>query len=502
MLTKDDFLQKIESLLPNYPRIAALHRVQDPQCLQMLEAMATMLSMISQNIEVAYTEPFEKVRDSTVLADAAMRGIIRKGTPTRAKVRVENDSEQNLTIDASRTLLDSAGNIWEVASPATIEAKNFGYVEVIQRVKQTITHTVEDSCPFYAIQLPEPEDGAFLATVSVSDSEGPFEYRERYVNTENGERVFNIEADDKQNLYVRFGFGNVVGFQPENGTNINLEVTFTLGEIDLQEGSPFSLEYVNSPLESQVKLTLEQILQKGQNPISMTDLRELAKYPSIYSHNAVFLGEFDFLIRRNFPTLKFLSVWNEAEEELARGANVDNINCLFVACLSQTGDEAVAEGSTDPDSHKVKELAEEIDHDEITETQKSIERVILAADDSYSVRFYKPLRIKIQIEINATISTSYIASDVKEQIVQALLDEYGETSSASKRGQMQVLYRRIYELLREKVPALADGKTDWTVSINDPSQGITRPELWRFVDQNSLTVTVATSNIITPTWGL
>jgi hypothetical protein len=45
----------------------------------------------------------------------------------------------------------------------------------------------------------------------------------------------------------------------------------------------------------------------------------------------LYLGEFDFLVRRNYTTLKFLSVWNETMEEDARGANVANINTLFVA---------------------------------------------------------------------------------------------------------------------------------------------------------------------------
>lgn len=502
MLTKQDFLDKIESLLPKYPKIATLHKVQDPQCLQMLEAMATMLSIASQNMEVAYTEPFEKVRDSTVLADAAMRGIIRKGTPSRARIKLVNDSDQAFTVEAARTLLDSIGNTWEVMVPVQIASKTTGYFEVIQRTKETITHTVEDSHPFYPIEIPSADDGSYLATVSVKDDHGYYEYRERYVNTAVDERVFNIEADDRQNLYVRFGFDNVVGFQPENGTVITIELTRTMGDIDLQSNSPFSFEYVRSPIESQITLSLSEITEKGQNPIAMNDLRELAKYPSVYDHNAVFLGQFDFLIRRNFPTLRFLSVWNEVEEEIVRGASVDNINRLFIACLSQTGDEEVVEGTAEYDSGLVTEEAEEILEDELTETQKAIKQAVLNADDSYRVRFYKPIRVKIEIEINVTISTSYLASDIKDQIVQLLIKQYGEESSASKRGQMQVLYRKVYELLKENISALADGKTDWTVKIKDPSEGIKRPELWRFVDNDSLKVTVATSNIITPTWGL
>ncbi len=41
-----------------------------------------------------------------------------------------------------------------------------------------------------------------------------FSYRDRYVNTFPDDRVFHIEADDRQRVYVRFGFDGVVGVQP------------------------------------------------------------------------------------------------------------------------------------------------------------------------------------------------------------------------------------------------------------------------------------------------
>ncbi len=87
MLTKSDFQQAIADSINNYPAVAPLYQAGDPRIIQHLDAMATMLAMLSAQIETAMTEPFEKVRDSTVLADAAMRGIVRKGTPARVRVK-------------------------------------------------------------------------------------------------------------------------------------------------------------------------------------------------------------------------------------------------------------------------------------------------------------------------------------------------------------------------------------------------------------------------------
>lgn len=79
MLTKADFQKAIRDSINTYPNVAPLFQAGDPRIMQHLDAMATMLSMLSAQVETAQAEPFEKARDSTVLADAAMRGIVRKG---------------------------------------------------------------------------------------------------------------------------------------------------------------------------------------------------------------------------------------------------------------------------------------------------------------------------------------------------------------------------------------------------------------------------------------
>ena len=498
MYTKSDFMQKIKELLPTYPTIAALYEAGDPRILQQLEAQATMFAMLSGQIEVAQNEQFEKARDSTVLADAAMRGIIRKGKAARARVLVKNGGTQPYTVETGRTILDSSGRVWQVATPVVVNPGETGSFEACQYRIETIEHTVTEPYPFYAIEIPSSDDDSYLYSIAVSDRFGSYEYRERYVNSSAGERIFHVEADDRQRVYVRFGFENVVGVQPSNGETITLSVLRTFGDITVEYGAPFSFEYLQSPLENDLTLSMDAMLMKGENPITMSQLRDLARYPSVYDENAVFLGEFDYLVRRNFPTLRFLSVWNECAEEIARGASVDNINCLFVACLSATGDEEVLEQTGD-DPVAPKMLLE----DELTQTQKLIREKILSADDSYRVKFFTPVIVKIKINITARISTSYVASEIKEKITEVLISEFGQESAPAKRGQFRVLYRRVYNFLREKIPALSDGEADLQVNIDNvaKSSAIDRPELWRFVDRDSINVTVETDNITTPSWG-
>ena len=195
--------------------------------------------------------------------------------------------------------------------------------------------------------------------------------------------------------------------------------------------------------------------------------------------------------------MQFLSVWNEQAEERARGPNIESINTLFVACLSATGTESVLT-EVNP---AVPVTPEKIQEAALTDTQLAIRRTILAADDSYRVRFVTPVRSKIAMTINARVSTSYVASDVQAKIVEALLAEFGAAAAASRRGRNRPLYQRVYALLRAKVAALSGGGADLTVNMADVESLVVRPEMWRYVAADSLTVTVSTANIVTPGWG-
>lgn len=499
-------MEKIDNLIEGYPALAPLYNAKDPRILMQLEAQATMLAMLSAQIETAQTEVFEKVRNATVLADAAMRGIVRKASPTRVRIlaKNENSSPFYISTDENRFILDSNGNYYLIVSAATISAGGTATFEALQVKTDTITHTVSGSHPFYAIEIPDSDDGSFLSGIAVKDADGEFEYRERYVNTWVNERVYHVEADDRQRVYVRFGQSDVVGTQPADGTVITLEISRTIGNVSPIAGSPFSFETITDISESSVKLTMDAVLEAGKNPLDISALRDLARYPSVYDHNAVYLGEFDFLVRVNFPDVQFLSVWNESVEEIARVPSRDNINCLFIAVLSATGNETTLTGTEEVQDHP--ELPwqpvqpEVIAENNYTATQTAIKNAIKRADDSYRVRFLTPVISKIAVTVIAEVSTAYVAADVLAKIREVLLQEYGAAAANSKRGSNQPLYREVYALLKVKIPALSDGRADLQVTIAQPI-GSVRPELWRYIADDSLTVTVNTANINLPSWG-
>lgn len=503
MLTKDDFQRSISETVSRYPALSPLHQVKDPRMLQSLEAIATMLSMVSAQVDVGLNEPFLKSRDATVLADAAMRGIIPKATPARATVKVVNTGTADYTLDTARGIVDSSGRLWFTQTAPTIRPGETGFVDCIQKRTVSITHTVNSFEPFYSIEIPPAVDESQLAGFSLRDADGEWSHRERYTNTWPGERVYHVEADDRKRVFIRFGVDSVVGVQPHVGHEFTLDIAYTFGDfvgsaagVPPPADSPFAFEYIQSPAENALTLTMHALLEPGSSPMDIVTLRDLARYPSVYEHNAVFLGEFDFLVRRHFPTLRFLSVWNEQREELARGANIDHINTLFVACLSQDGTEPTL---TQPDP-QTPLMPSVIAPAALTGTQQAIRDKILEADDSYKIKFYTPVRSKITCTIRARVSSVYIASAVRDKVTRLVLDEYGEEASASKRGDNRPLYRRIYALIREKIFELNDANADLVVEIAEPASP--RPELWRYIAPDSLSVTVATENTAIDAWGV
>lgn len=481
MLTKTEFLTAIRDSVTQYPAVAARYQAGDPTVLQSLEAIATMAAMLSQQIEVAQMEPFIKSRDATILAEAALRGLVPMAKPARVRVRIENQAATPFTLTAGRNLIDSNGRLYVVDAPVTVPALDAGvpgqaFAEAIQHQTRTFTHTVTVAEPFYKIEVPAADGDKAIAGVEVYNASSvAFGYRQEFTNVAVDEQVYHMETDEYRRLYVKFGYGGVVGYQPAAGDTFTIEVHDTNGDVRPETDSPFALEYLVTPADASIALFMDSLVTPGANPIDITTLRELMRYPSTYDHSAVFLGEFDYLIRNRLPNLKFLSVWNEQIEEKVRGANADNINRLFVSVVP-------ADGGTQMG------------------TEDDILAMISDADDSYRVSFIPPVVSPIGITVDARIARVHDTAAVQAQIIEALLSEYGADSQASRRGLQSPQYKRIYALLRDRVPALQDSGSDFSVVVSPPPDPLL-PEHYRYADMASITVTITPANYAAGNWG-
>jgi hypothetical protein len=495
MLTKADFQRAIADSIGQYPELTSRYHARDPIILQHLEAIATMLAMLAQGLDVAQSEVFLKARDATVLADAAMRGIVPKAKPARVTLIATNKSATAAPLDAGRQLRDARGRPWVITAGATVPAGGNASIQAEQRTRDTITHSVARDEPFYAIQIPSARsDGQRLSALEVRDSANTeWAYAQHYTNIPSGAKAYHVEVDERQRAYVRFGLADSVGVQPAIGDQFTLTLDYSFGNVSAELGSGFSLASVHAPQDAFVTLAMVAVIEQGQDPVSVDTLRMLARYPSVYNPNAVYLGEFDFLIRRHFHSLRFLSVWNERIEERQRGMSVNNINTLFVACLGDEGAE--------PTLTRSETLTEgvEIAPASWTPLQHEIAETIQRADNSYRVRFFTPLREPRHWRIEALVGTAYVPSAIAQRIRERILARYGE--AARTRGGEAVAVQDIYADLRAHIPEIAEPGADVTVWLPEPDASDPPPETWRYVTDATLSVGVSAVSVTPPSWG-
>lgn len=454
-ITKDEFLQSAVSEIADYPELAQRFQIGDPLITQSLAAIAAMMADLSVQVELTAGETYLKARDVTVMADAAVKGVLPFATPTIANITLKNAGDSLVQVLVGRVLLDQAGRYWQVLTGATVAVGGTGTLVAWQVAQRQLAHRVTQNAPFYTVELSAPTVG-YIAQVSVTG----YEYSPEFCNVNDGDAVYHIKSDEFQVMSLMFGAAGVAGRQPSAGTQLALTIFDTEGEISLSVGASFTFEYASLG-DGKVTMTLAEVTQQGAAPMDIVQMREVCNYPGIYSENAVFLSNFDFLVRKKVQRLTFLSVWNEAREEAVRGATIASHNRLFVA--------ARRDGT-------------------INDTLLAqIKAVIRAADDSYKVNSVEVQEIEVPLVIDLEVPSTYDAESVKQAVRALVLANYGRASAWAKRGNAKILKKDLYQLFRENVPALTQRIADLSiVTIGDG--GVELPEQFRYVTDLSLTV--------------
>lgn len=472
--TKDQIYDAAIAALSGYPTVAQYVKAGDPRVLAQIGAQATMLAMIAEHVDVAQFEPFLKARDSTVLADASLKGILPLARSCRVELLVKNSGSAEYALPSGRRLLDAKGRIYEVETAVAIAVDAEVSVTCVQRASRTVTHEVVLPKAFYTIQVPEGVADAQLTALTVKKGTDVFAYQPEWFNVNQGDLAFQVETDERRRVQVQLGSDGVVGYGVQAGDVFELGIMECEGLIaDLTPDAEFSLEYIYSAEDGAIKATLVQVLDKGADQLSAESLRLMSRYPSIYDHNAVYLGEFDFLLRRYLSPVDFLSVWNEQIEERVRGPNVDSINKLFVS------------GSVPSMTVPV--------------FQARVIELVERADDSYKVEFVEPVETPVVVVVRATVSVVHDAAMVQSQIEAAILGAYGVGQSGVSKGLSNpVRYQAVSSLLKVAVPALQDSQSDFTVSVTQPTELL--PEMFLHVSSASLTVVVERAQFNNGLW--
>lgn len=453
MTTKSEFLAaaSIELTNPQYEKIAALYQAQDPRIVATIGAMAQMLEMYSAQQDLAETEVFIKARDNTVLSDATLKGILPLAKSAKVQVLVTNPSGNSITLSYGRRVLDDKGRVWRIATTLVVAANSIGTLLLEQNELRTIEHTVANDDPFYSITLPSNDEGLYLENIRIKDTIGNvdnlYEYAPEFMNVLDGSRVYHLETDEARQVTIRLGAQDgaslVYGFQPPINTVLTIELTETSGKLTIATGASFSLEYSNNIDEDALQMSVTGINSLGSNPLSLPVLRLLSRYNALYDHNAVYLSDFDFLIRRyHGDSINFLSVWNEQVEEQVRGYSVANINKLFISVQAK---DALEQSTLEADIHTL----------------------IQRADNSYKRAIVEVIPQAYPLTVTASVAAIHDTAQVTQQIKDTLLAIYGLGQIKVSQGLKNNFNRQeIYQTLKGAIPAFQDAISDFSVVIN------------------------------------
>lgn len=463
-LTTNEFLTAGINAAAAYPNVAQLLTARDPRVMQQLGANATMLSMLSQQIAVAMYEPFLKARDGTVLADAALKGILPLGRACHITLTIENSGAEPVNLGSQRRIQDAAGRLYELDTSVTVPANGSVDVTALQVRRRSVVTTVAQAADFYRIQVQLSADDLYLNTLQVTKNEEIFNYAPDWFNVGVDDMSYQVEVDEFRQMFVRFGRNTVIGYGVQQGDEFTLDITECNGRInDLSTGGAFTLEYTYAASENNLKLTLASVEDEGSAPHTIQELRVMARYPAIYDKNAVYLGEFEFLLRAHITGIRFLSVWNEQVEEAVRGASVNNINALFVSGLVNGMDASTFQARSTT--------------------------LIKRADDSYRIRYVNAVSTPVPVVITGAIAISWDRATVESQIRALLLANYGDGAINVSQGlRAPIRQAQINRLLRENIDALRDDKAEYKVQITLPATPL--PEHFLHVASSSLTVTL------------
>lgn len=473
MLQRNKLNDIITNALGDYPDIAERWQVQDPTVTAMLTAIRELVIALSQDNAVNIIEPFIKSKDSTIIADAINKGILPVATPCQYWLSIENNGAAKITLSAGRVVEDGLGREWRLLSAVTIGAGERAQVLCEQSTQISHTFSIAASQPFFRASLPVADD-MYLASISVKNNSSNtlFDYAPKFMNAAAGSAVYTLLTDDLKQITLMFGDTARVGQTVQAGESYTVTLTQCYGEVDTTTLKQASLQNITASDETSLNLYFKYggLQRAAANPLSVSQMRLLASFPATYDQNAVFMGNFDFLVRQHFMSrFSYMAIWNETTQEKFYGASLDNINHMNLTVVAK-------------DPNEQARLTDDICKLVATADSLLIGRVRLK---SVQERPYN-------ITVNAILAGVHDADSVRTQIQELLLQHYGRGTIAASHPNLDGFNRQeIATLMRNHIPAFQDRISDFTIlgeTITDDNR--IKPHHWLYLTRESIAVNI------------
>lgn len=472
MSERNSILESIGSHINDYPEVAEKWRAGDPTVRAMLTSIVEAAVFLKRDNDVNAVEPFIKSKNRTIIADAINKGILPVATPCQHKITVENAADKTLTLSQGRLIEDGTGRQWRLLAAVTVGA---GEVKTVLAEQSTINYarvTIPVSEPFYTMTLKTTDDAYFSAIGVTNVTSGEvYRHTPKFMNAGINQPAYTLQSDNLNNINVIFGATDRAGKTVQAGEVYEVSITQSYGAVDPSSLREASLSEIAASDESALNLYFKagDMMRAGADPLTINQLRLLASFPSMYDRNAVFMGNFTFLIMQHFMSrLNYMAIWNETAHERYYGASLDNINHLNLAIVPKLNTE----------SERVQL---------ITDIQQLIARADSLLDGRVRVMSAKERPYKITI--TGRLAAVHDIDSVRVEIRELLLVDYGKGSLAANHHNADGFnLQELSTRLRASIPAFQDRISDFTVSGEDVEKNPVKPHEWAFLSDSSITI--------------
>lgn len=472
MSERNNILESIGSHLNDYPEIAERWRAGDPTVRAMLTSIVEVAVFLKRDNDVNAIEPFIKSKNRTIIADAINKGIFPVATPCQHKITIENTAKNTMTLSQGRLIEDGTGRQWRLLAAVTLAADETKAVLAEQSIINKARVTIPVNEPFYTLSLTTTDD-AYFSSIGITNvtSGEVYQHTPKFMNAGINQPAYTLQSDNLTNINVIFGATDRAGKTVQAGEVYEISITQSYGEVDPTSLRQASLSEIYISDESQLNTYFKagDMTRAGANPLTINQLRLLASFPAMYDRNAVFMGNFTFLIMQHFMSrLNYMAIWNETAHERYYGASLDSINHLNLAIIPRL----------DNSSEKAQL---------ITDIQQLVARADSLLDGR--VRIMNAIERPYQITITGRLAAVHDIDSVRVQIKELLLVGYGKGSLAANHHNADGFnLQELSTRLRNSVSAFQDRISDFTVTGEDVAIRPVKPHEWAFLSDASITI--------------
>ncbi|EOD4268379.1 hypothetical protein ACJQ7A_003691, partial [Acinetobacter baumannii] len=320
-----------------------------------------------------------------------------------------------------------------------------------------------------------------LANISIKQGNNNYVIKPRWMNVEPGEYAVTVTTDNLRRLFIEFGDSERAGRTLQANETVIIGILETYGEVDVNRLKDAALLDVLSNDEQRISVRFKAggVIREGVDPLAVSELRLLSSYPSLYDEDAVFLGNFDYAVRKKFmKRAQFISVWNETLQEQHFAITYRDINHLNLVVVAKNPTEQAT-------------------------LEQDICRYIGYCDNLYEgkVNVHEVVEKPIEVKIKGSLASVHNTDMVKTQIKELLVERYGRESLSSSRWLVNGFNtQEMGKLINDNIVAFQDRMSDFTIML---SNELNKPNEWVYVTKDSITVELErTADISGATWTL